>query len=121
MVILHVRIDRLNAHETCTTRFLSIMQQECQRMDALLRDMTATLGQLKLALAGKLAMSDDLHAAFADILVNRVPSKCLVTNSGSLLASAGIHCFPFDVVVSLLLFRHLPLSMGLYQIFGSLV
>jgi len=55
--------------------YVSLMLQECKRMNALLKTIIATLGQLKLALSGRLAMSDELHAANSDILVNRVPTE----------------------------------------------
>ena len=41
--------------------------------------MAVTLGQLRRALLGQLAMSDSLHTANADILFNRVPAAFQVS------------------------------------------
>jgi hypothetical protein len=53
--------------------YVSVVLQECDRMNRLLRTMGATLGRLRLALGGQHAMSDELHATARNILANRVP------------------------------------------------
>jgi dynein heavy chain, axonemal len=55
------------------TPYVSVVLQECTRMNKLLGDMRKTMAELQLGLAGSLNMSDSMETLLVSLRVNRVP------------------------------------------------